>query len=42
MKLIATGERKKKHVLREAITEFKRIFDKVREEEVQLKEALID
>ena len=42
MKLIACGERKKKSVLKEAIKEFKKIFDKVREEEVALKDALIE
>lgn len=40
MKLIAIGERKKKHVLKEAIKACKQIFAKVLEDEVQLKEIL--
>ena len=40
MKLIALGERKKKHVLKEAIKEVKKIFFKLQEEELRLKEVL--
>lgn len=40
MKLIALGERKKKHVMKEAIIEIKKIFAKVLEEELNLKDTL--
>ena len=41
MKLIALGERKKKHVMKEAIKEIKKIFAKVLDEELVLKDALL-